>query len=172
MTIKRFAVLTAGVSLLAASSLSAAANSATTSASAKANIISPITITKVVAADLNFGDVVPGATAGTVVVDPAAARTSTGGVSLGNGAAVAAAAFTVGGANNATYVITLPVAPITITGPTSTMTVSNFTSNPSGTGTIGATGTQALNVGGTLNVGINQAVGAYTGTFNVTVAYN
>jgi hypothetical protein len=172
MNISRFAVVTVAASLLAASSLSAAQNSATASANAKANIISPITIVKVVGADLNFGDVVPGATAGTVVVDPAAARTSTGGVALGNGAAVAAAAFTVGGGNNATYTITLPTSAVTITGPTSTMTVSNFTSNPSGTGTIGAAGTQALNVGGTLNVGVNQAVGAYTGTFSVTVAYN
>jgi hypothetical protein len=164
--------LTTLAALTLASTLSAAQNSATASASAKANIISPITLTKVVGADLNFGDVVPGATAGTVVVTPAAVRTSTGGVSLGNGATVAAAAFTVGGANNATYSITLPAGPVTITGPTSTMTVDTFTSNPSGTGTIGATGTQLLNVGGTLNVGINQAIGAYTGTFNVTVAYN
>jgi hypothetical protein len=172
MNIKRFAVITVAASLLAASSLSAAQNSATTSANAKANIISPISIVKVVGADLNFGDVVPGGTAGTVVVTPAAARTSAGGVSLGNAAAVTAAAFTVGGANNAAYTITLPAAAVTITGPTSTMTVDTFTSNPSGTGTIGAGGTQALNVGGTLNVGINQAVGAYTGTFSVTVAYN
>jgi hypothetical protein len=172
MNIKRFAVITVATSLLAASSLSAAQNSATTSANAKANIISPISIVKVVGADLNFGDVVPGGTAGTVVVTPAAARTSTGGVSLGNAAAVTAAAFTVGGANNATYTITLPAGPTTVTAGANTMTVDTFTSNPSGTGLLSGTGTQTLNVGGTLNVGINQAVGAYTGTFSVTVAYN
>ena len=170
-TITRFA-LTTVAALTLVSTASAAQNSAQTSATAKANIISPITLTKVVGADLNFGDVVPGGTAGTVVVDSAAARTSTGGVSLGNGAAVAAAAFTVGGANNATYTITLPGAPITVTSGANTMTVTGFTSSPAATGTLSATGTGALTVGGTLNVGINQAVGAYSGTFNVTVAYN
>jgi hypothetical protein len=170
-TISRFALVTAAA-LTLASTLSAAQNSATTTASAKANIISPITLVKVVGADLNFGDVVPGAVAGTVTVDPASARTSGGGVSLGNGAAVSAAAFTVGGAGSATYSITLPGSAVTITSGANNMTVTGFTSSPSLTGTLSAGGTQTLSVGGTLNVGINQAVGAYTGTFSVTVAYN
>jgi len=29
-----------------------------------------------------------------------------------------------------------------------------------------------VSVGGTLNVGANQAAGSYTGSFSVTVAYN
>ena len=171
MNIKRFAVVTVAASLLAASSLSAAQNTATTTANAKANIISPISLTQVAGADLNFGDVVPGAAAGTVVVTPGAARTSTGGVALGSGGLVAAAAFTVGGGNNATYAITLPVS-AAITFGANTMTVNTFTSSPSTTGVLSNTGSQALTVGGTLNVGINQVVGAYTGTFSVTVTYN
>ncbi|WP_373861577.1 DUF4402 domain-containing protein [Burkholderia multivorans] len=39
-------------------------------------------------------------------------------------------------------------------------------------GTAGTAGTQTVYVGGTLNVAGNQAPGAYSGTFNVTVAYN
>src|SRR5471032_2269351 len=147
MNTRRFAVIAVAASLLAASTLSAAQNTATTSASAKANIISPITIVKVVGADLNFGDVVPGGTVGTVVVTPAAARTSTGGVSLGNAAAVTAAAFNIGGANNATYTITLPASSVNITSGANTMTVDTFTSTPVTTGTLSATGTQTLNVG-------------------------
>ncbi len=38
--------------------------------------------------------------------------------------------------------------------------------------TAGNAGTQSFYVGGTLHVGSNQAPGAYTGTFSVTVAYN
>ena len=170
MNIKRFVLVTAAGSILAASSLSAAQNSATTSANANARIVAPIAIAKTV--DLNFGDVVPGGTVGTVIVDAAGARTSAGGASLGSSTGVAAAAFNVTGASNATYAITLPAGTITVTGPTSTMTVGTFTSSPSLTGTISAAGTQALTVGGTLNVGVNQAVGAYTGTFSVTVTYN
>ena len=168
-TTSRFA-LTALAALTLASTVSAAQNSATTSANANARIIAPITLVKTV--DLNFGDVVPGASIGTVVVAPGGARTSAGGATLGSATGVTAAAFTVGGLANATYSITLPAAPITITGPTSTMTVDTFTSSPTPTGTIGAGGTQTLNVGATLNVGVAQAVGAYTGTFSVTVAYN
>jgi hypothetical protein len=49
------------------------------------------------------------------------------------------------------------------------MTVTNFTRNPTGAGNTGSGGVQTLTVGGTLNVAINQPIGAYTGTFNVTV---
>ena len=45
------------------------------------------------------------------------------------------------------------------------------TSTPSGSGTLVA-GTATVNVGGTLNVGLNQAAGNYTGTYPVTVNYN
>jgi type 1 fimbria pilin len=50
------------------------------------------------------------------------------------------------------------------------MTVDTFTSNPSGTGTLSG-GAQTLNVGATLHVAGAQAAGNYTGTYNVTVAY-
>src|SRR5476649_507048 len=169
-TITRFA-LTTVAALTIASTVSAAQNTATTSASANARIIAPITIVKNV--DLNFGDVIPSAAVGTVIVDPAGARTSAGGASLGNSTGVAAASFTVGGAKSATYAITLPAAPITITNGAANMTVGTFTSSPVASGTLDATtGTQTLTVGATLNVGANQATGSYTGTFNVTVTYN
>jgi len=167
--IKRF-TLTTVAALAVASSLSAAQNSASTSANATAKIIAPITLTKT--ADLNFGDVVPSGVAGTVTVTPAAVRTSAGGASLGNGAAVTAAAFTVGGQGSATYAITLPAVASTLTTGANTMTVDTFTSNPSGTGLLSAGGSQALTVGANLNVGVAQATGTYVGTFTVTVAYN
>jgi hypothetical protein len=170
-TISRL-TLTTIAALALASTLSAAQNTATATANAKANIITPITLVQVAGADLNFGDVIPGAAIGTVTVSPTSVRTSGGGVALGNAAGVGAAGFTVGGANNATYAITLPSTAVTISSGANSMTVTGLTSSPALTGTLSATGSQALTVGGTLNVGINQAVGAYSGTFSVTVAYN
>ena len=167
-TIKQI-TLTALAALAMASTLSAAQNSANTTANATARIITPISIAKT--ADLNFGDVVSSGVAGTVAVDVAGARTSAGGASLGNGTGVTAAAFTVSGQGSATYAITLPASAVITSGPNN-MTVNGFVSNPAGTGTLSAGGSQALAVGGTLQVGVAQATGSYTGTFSVTVAYN
>jgi hypothetical protein len=52
------------------------------------------------------------------------------------------------------------------------MTVGTFKSSPQNTGTIDTDGTQSIAVGATLNVGIAQATGRYTGTFNVLISYN
>lgn len=128
-----------------------------------------ITLTK--SADLNFGDIFVGPTAGTVILSPAGARSATGGLILGNLSPVGAAVFTVNGAANATYAITLPVS-ITMTGPTGTMLVSPFTSSRGPSGLLNASGTQQLRVGATLNVVANQPDGDYAGTFSVTTVYN
>jgi hypothetical protein len=167
---KKLAILGfVGVGLIWSASAPAQANTATASANAAARIVSPIAIAKTT--DLNFGDVVAGGAAGTVVVTPAGARGAGGGATLGSGAAVTAAAFNVTGQANATYAITLPGS-ATVTSGVNTMTVNTFTSNPTPTGTLSAGGSQALAVGATLQVGANQATGTYTGTFDVTVAYN
>jgi hypothetical protein len=160
--------LVAGLALSATGAF--AQSSATASANATARIIAPITLAQVT--DLNFADVVSAA-AGTVVLPPVGARSFTGGATAGSATGVAAASFTVGGQASATYAITLPAGTITITsGAGDIMTVGTFTSSPSGTGTLSGTGSQTLLVGGTLNVGASQPQGTYTGTFNVTVAYN
>jgi hypothetical protein len=144
---------------------------ATASATATATIVTPITINKTV--DMNFGNLYSAA-AGTVVLDPAGARSITGGVTLAPGGTVTAASFTVGGTPNVTYSITLPAGATTITSGANTMTVDTWTSTPTPTGTIGGGGTQTLTVGATLNVGAAQPAGIYvSGTaFDVTVNYN
>jgi hypothetical protein len=86
---------------------------------------------------------------------------------------VTAASFTVTGEGNSTYSITLPSSAITLTSPSGTMSVQNFVSTPSNTGTL-SSGTQEIKVGATLNVSAAQAAGTYTnasGLF-VTVNYN
>jgi hypothetical protein len=53
------------------------------------------------------------------------------------------------------------------------MAVSSFTSFPTvGAGGQLTSGAQTLKVGATITTVASQVAGAYTGTFNVTVAYN
>src|SRR5690606_23742474 len=131
------------------------------SATATATIVTPITISKI--SDMNFGNVAVQATAGgTVVMTPAGARSATAGVTLpGTAGTVSAASFTVNGQSGYTYTISLPAA-VTITDAASNnMTVNNFTSTPTPTGTLTG-GTENLLVGATLVVAMNQAPGVYT----------
>jgi uncharacterized protein DUF4402 len=157
------------IGLLAAATASAQ-NTATTSANATARIITPISLTK--NTDMNFGDVVASGSLGTVILSTAAARSTTGGASLGSATGVTAGSFAVAGQPSATYAITLPASVTVDDGATHTMTVDTFNSNPSGTGALSGAGTQTLLVGATLHVGANQVAGSYTGSFNVTVTYN
>jgi hypothetical protein len=139
---------------------------------AGATIAAAITI--VHTAHLHFGQIVPGAGAGTVEQTAAASPTRTAtGCTLGNTTGMSPATFSVGGEPNATYAIALPDdVTVTLTGPGDPMAITAFSSSPSGTGTLDGGGAQTLYVGGTLNVGAAQTAGAYTGTFDVTVTYN
>ena len=170
---KKLGILLASlfVMVLATQHVKAQTASASAEAKATANIITPIKIAK--RADLNFGNIVAGTGIGTVIVDTEGDRTSTGDVILPSATlgTVNAAEFTVTGLANATYAITLPESINISTTGGETMTVTDFTSNPSGTGTL-AGGTQTLSVGARLNVGAGQVAGDYTGEFSVTVAYN
>jgi hypothetical protein len=141
---------------------------------AGARIIAPITITSDV--NMHFGTIARGTVASTILLTPAGARSvATGDAALsGLAPAHAAGSFTVSGEPTAGYSITLPLdGTVTLAGPGPSMGVNGFTSNPSGTGTIGAGGTQTLTVGATLSVGAaTQTSGNYSGTFQVTVNYN
>ena len=146
---------------------------ASATATATAVIVGPIGISNT--ANMNFGNVAVGASPGTVVLTPAGGRTPTGGVTLpATTGTVAAAAFTVTGAAGYTYAITLPSAALTISSGANSMTVDNWTSNPTPTGTLDGGGSQALTVGATLHVSGSQAAGNYTSAtpFTVTVNYN
>lgn len=129
----------------------------------------PITLSRT--ADLDFGAIFPSATAGTVVMSTAGTRTPTGGVTLGAFMAGSAASFNLAGVASAGFATTFSSTPtpLVLTGPGSSMTVDTFTSSASA---LGAGGTLTLAVGATLHVGVNQAQGAYSGTFTVTVAYD
>jgi hypothetical protein len=160
----------AGLLILASASVKA---QATASATATATIVAPITITKTT--DMNFGNVaVDNVLGGTVVLDPASARTPSAGVTLpATTGTVSAASFTVTGTAGFTYSITLPIDIILFHSlGMDQMLADNLTSTPSGAGTL-VGGTDVINVGATLNVAPAQTPGVYTSpNFDVTVNYN
>lgn len=166
--------------LMIGSSLSTFAQ-ANATATATATIITPISIINA-GTNMSFGNVaVQAGTGGTVILAPAATRTTggAGGVTLPtpNGT-VTAALFTVNGQGTNTFAITLPVDGTVLIGDgTNTMAVNSFTSTPAATGTL-VGGTLPLSVGATLIVPAGQAAGTYisggngSGPFTVTVNYN
>jgi hypothetical protein len=123
--------------------------------------------------ELAFGSVVAGSGgAVTISVNPLG-RSASGGVTVLPSGTWTAASFRVTGDALTTYSITLPPdGVVQLTSGSNSMAVNNFTSNPALSGDLGASGAQTVNVGATLNVGINQPTGAYSGTFTVTVNYN
>src|SRR5215210_1041682 len=92
-------------------------------ASTTAVLITPISISKTT--DMHFGTVASSGTAGTVVLDYADGRTATGGASLPAGSTLQkTAVFAVAGEGTSSFSISIPAAPITLTGSVSgTMTV-------------------------------------------------
>jgi hypothetical protein len=150
---------------------------ATENTAAAARIVTPISITET--ASLHFGTMaILAGSPGTCVLSTQGARTQTGGVNLSVQAPTASnAAYNVSGAVNTTYGITLP-STITVTSGPANMTINSLLARTASaaanglTGTLSASGTDNFTVGGTLNVAAGQATGVYTGTFDVTVAYN
>lgn len=144
----------------------------TATADISATIVNPISISKV--QDMNFGKMAIVSGAGNVVLSPSAnKRMATGGVELVDGNQATFASFNVSGLAGATFSITLPTVPVVISNGENTMTVSNFTSTPTNTATLG-NGTKNIAVGATLHVEGNQKLGVYKSTtpFTVTVNYN
>jgi hypothetical protein len=152
------------------SSVNAQTASSTANAEASARIIAPLEILKV--ADLKFGNIAAGPSAGTVVIATDDARTKSGGVTLiAAGNVSNAASFDIVGYPDGTFTIDIPES-IIISADDEEMTVDNFVSNLGASSTLNTDGEANLKVGATLNVEANQAPGLYTGSFDVTVAYN
>lgn len=152
---------------------------ATGTGTATATVFTPISVAQGASpgGDLRFGKFAASATAGSVTITAAGARTGSN-VVLSSNNAGGAAAFTVTGEGAATYAITLPGAAVNIVHSVDTlktMSVGSWTgSKATGTisGTGGTTGTDTFTVGATVTVGASQAAGSYSGTFTMTVEYN
>ncbi|HEY0626299.1 MAG TPA: DUF4402 domain-containing protein [Allosphingosinicella sp.] len=142
---------------------------ASASASAKAKVLKQLALTKNV--DLDFGTIVAGASASTVVVN--AAGTATCGAGLTCSGTTTAANFKVEGSNNSVVTVSVP-ASVSLANQTvgSSATMSATFAAPATLllTTSGSAGTPLV-FGGTLNIGASQEEGVYNGTFNVTVDY-
>jgi len=166
-------VLAAAVVALLAANANHAQAQSTASSTADAVIATPITLSNT--AGLDFGTILAGTVASTVQLTAAGAptRTVTAGDATLASSTISAAAFSVNGTANQTYAITLPAdGAVTLTGPGPAMAVNGFTHDAGATPTLTGSPPDTLYVGATLSVGASQTAGSYSGSFDVTVAYN
>lgn len=169
------AALGAAVAVAALTAGAAQAQDSAT-ATASANILQSITVVNSQA--LDFGTIVPGGAASTVVVTPgsgtvAAARTC--GTGLTCSGAFTRAVFDVTGTHAALVNVTGDSSVLIANAGGDTMNVALTYSNTAVTlvrATAASTPAASFYVGGTLSVAANQAAGAYSQVFNVTVDYN
>ena len=157
-------------------------NTATASGvNAGANIITPIGITND-GTELQFGDLIATSTEYTVTIDATSGqRAFTENAAFFTETGYSTANFTVTGEAGAAFKITLPadgtVSLVSKTGTGADMPLTTFASSiglsSSLDGTPGSysAGSKTFSVGATLAVNEDQAAGEYTGTFDVTVAY-
>ncbi|MET0273330.1 MAG: DUF4402 domain-containing protein [Phenylobacterium sp.] len=161
-----------------AASQACAQNSSQQTTSSSTTIFQPIALAK--NTDLSFGTVVrPSTGTGTVVIAAATgARTLTGAGALlatGPNAVASRATYTVSGEGGQSYAITVP-ASFSMTrstgGQTILVTLASTATTGILSGSLGAAGTGTFGVGGSIPLADTTVSGAYTGTFNVVVAYN
>lgn len=165
------------LTVCAAGIFAGSAQADTVNGRADATVIAPLSITENAAMD--FGTISGGPAAGTVVLDTANARTTTGDAEIIAAGAGSAGDFTVTGQPNQAYTLTFSASGTLerALGP-ETMIVDTFTHNAGATPIIPGGGTQNIRVGATLNVGANQTAGDYStanGTgvpYTITVNYN
>lgn len=150
-----------------------AAGAQTASTTASVNIENyPLNIIKL--RDLNFGSVIPSAGIdGTMTVSPSGTPSTTGGVIYRLNSGYEQASYAVSGVPAASFSVTVAPTTITLSSPRGTLTVGNIALNQATPIVLdGSTGMTYFTLGATLFVNSGQLPGNYTGTFDVTVAYN
>jgi hypothetical protein len=168
------------LTVLSAAFGASSANAGSASGLAKTVVVSRLSFLN--AEELEFGSILAGTTAGTVIVSPAGVRTKTGGVTLVGGL-VQPARFAGRGTVNQTVLISLTASPATLTrtGGTETMILDQLvigstptavlTTTPQAFQISSPTGIFNFPIGGRLSVAANQVPGDYVGTFDVTLNY-
>ncbi len=168
---KKFAILSAAaVAALSTPALAAPGDSDSELGAATAEVVAPITLTHTTGATLDFGTFTTGDNGGTVVVTRAGNGTASGDVTLVQGSVEAADQFTVAGDPGRRFSITTGVGQVS-NGAATPVTM-DFTTDARANETLDAAGDAAFSVGGTLTVVGGEPAGVYTGSYNVTVAYN
>ncbi|WP_083770861.1 DUF4402 domain-containing protein [Phenylobacterium zucineum] len=127
--------------------------------------------------DLSFGRIVrPGSGNGTVTINAITGLRSLGGAAVGLPTpSPSRANYTVSGEGGRTLSVTIPSSIVmTREGGTETLTVTttNTASTPKLSSILGMAGTYTFSVGGSFPLDSTTASGAYSGVFNVSVAYN
>ncbi|MBU6268418.1 MAG: DUF4402 domain-containing protein [Sphingomonadales bacterium] len=154
--------------LVATPALAASGGTSAQAGTAAAAVVAPIVLTHTAGTALSFGKFTAGTLGGTVVVSAAGAGSVTSDVAFVPGSAVTADSFTVTGDANRSVSVAATGSSVS-----NGAQVVTFTATPSASAvTLGATGTAAIKVGGTLTVPGNLATGTYSGTYSVTITYN
>ena len=162
-----------GGMLLAAGPLAAQTTTPPLSVNTAATVMTPLSITS--ATTLSFGAFASSAAVGTVVIAPTggAPRSVTGGVTAIGSNPGQFSTVGVTGTSGSSFGVNLPtsIALVASVGGQS-MTITSFTSSlGTSNGIIGNGGTQQFQIGATLAVAANQALGTYTATFPLTLTY-
>ena len=63
----------------------------------------------------------------------------------------------------------MPSQKVSLSNGSDTIVVDKFTSDPAGSGALGPSGSQTLNIGARAKINNNQGFGWYSGTYQVTV---
>lgn len=164
----------AGCALGSTSALAASGNASAMQGTAQAVIVVPLKITA--GTSLRFGQFANATTGGTLTIDPTGAVSTAGGMVGANtftqtGTGRGNATFSVTGNPNAAFGVTVSTN-VQLANGANRMSVTGFTGNVVGSAAaLDTTGNFTLNVGATLNVAANQAVGTYSGTYVLTVVY-
>ncbi len=150
----------------------------TRSAEAKLIVLRQLSFFRV--QDLDFGDIIPGPSAGVVRILPDGTRTTTGGVSV-VGSTHQPARFAGLGSFNQQVLISVSSNTIQLIGPGAPMTLSQFEIGSTPTAILSTAPTRFritntngqfnFPVGARLAVGANQAAGNYSGNFSITLNY-
>lgn len=165
------------IAVFGAAVISVPAQAANDTATATADIYAAITITQ--AANMDFGVLTPAA-GGAVTLNGDNTLTL-GGAATATGGTPSAAEFTIGGQGSAGYTIDTSASSVNLTSGVNTMGITytaysfnadnTYATPAAGTATLSAGGADTLRIGADLTVGAAQVAGTYTGTVDVTVAY-
>lgn len=159
--------LFAGAVVLASLAATTSAQAQSADAGAGAKIIAPLEISNVT--DLYFGTIAPSTSVADIVTVAADGSRKCGPALTCLTADHTAAAFAVTGEADAFYTISLPKEIKIVNENGTAMRVADFTGSKAN-GQI-LKGEDSFTVGGTLDVGVRQEAGKYTGSFTVAVEY-
>jgi len=136
------------------------------------SVITPLSFIK--NSDLSFGNLLVGPyLTGKIILTPAGKLINccNGVVTVPSPTAVASADFTVTGEPEYIYAVSLPSTAIVSNG-ANIMSLSGFTSYPTGNGLLDSNGVQKLKIGATLNIPAAHAAGHYFNLKEVQVTIN